>query len=201
MPANQPPTPDDEPTGAPSVLHGNYRARNGKGSFERSLESVKRDARAAELRSQNWTLQEIADELGYTDKSNVRAAITRAHQDVAQGPAQQMLNLYTQRLEDIFQKTMEIAEEDHLVVSHGRIITDATGVPLRDHSATLAAFREARATLADVRKMLGLDQPTKVDARITEVTPQDAELQEILREAKAQADLEEQQLRNGSTEA
>lgn len=156
---DNPPGPD---AGTPSVLHGHHRTRNGHGSFERSIESVRRDARAAELRAENWTLQQIADELGYTDKSNVRAAIQRAHRDVAQGPADRMLALYTERLEGIFQKAMEIAEEDHLVVSHGRIITDDTGTPLRDHGAVLAAYREARATLADVRKMLGLDAPSRV---------------------------------------
>lgn len=181
---NEPPVPaepteDGPDTGTPSPLHGQHRLRTGKGSFERSIESVTRDAKAADLRAQNWSLQEIADELGYSDRSNVRRAITRAHQDVAQGPAERLLAVYAARLEDIYQRTMEIAEEDHVVVSHGKIITGADGNPLPDHGVTLSAFREARAALADVRKMVGLDQPTKVEHsgeltyQVVGVDPQD----------------------------
>ncbi|MFF4248635.1 hypothetical protein ACFYY2_29780 [Streptomyces sp. NPDC001822] len=41
------------------------------------------------------------------------------------------------------------------------------------------------------RRMLGLDRPVAIDARVTEVTQQDMELQEMIRAAKAKAALEE----------
>lgn len=181
---NEPPVPAEPPEdgpngGTPSPLHGNHRLHTGKGRFERSPATVARDAQAADYRAQGWTLQEIADELGYPDRSNARKAIQRALRDVVQGPAEKLLALYVDRLEDIFQRSMEISEADHVVVSHGKIICDSDGNPLRDHSATLAAYREARAALADVRKMVGLDQPTKVEHsgeltyQVVGVDPQD----------------------------
>ncbi|MFG3170581.1 hypothetical protein [Streptomyces sp. NPDC048200] len=175
----------------------NARTRTAKGQFAPGVDTARRDARAAELRAENWSLQDIADELGYHDKSHARQGIRRALRSIVKGPAEKLLAVYADRLEDIFQRTMEIAEAEHVMVSHGRVITDADGKPMRDHAPVLAAFREARSALADVRKMVGLDQPTRVDARFTEVSQQDLELQEMLREAKAAADLEEQEIRDG----
>ncbi|MFF4552722.1 hypothetical protein [Streptomyces sp. NPDC001422] len=176
----------------------NARTRTGKGRFAPGLDTAQRDARAAELRAENWKLDDIARELGYHDRSHARTGIQRALREIVKGPAEKLLAVYADRLEDIFQRTMEIAEADHVMVSHGRVITDADGNPLRDHAPVLAAFREARSALADVRKMVGLDQPTRVDATVHQVTQQDIELQEMLREAKAQAALEEQELRDGA---
>lgn len=47
-------------------------------------------------------------------------------------------------------------------------------------------------------KLLGLDAPVKVDATVHEVTQQDLELDELLREAKAQAAAAEQAVKNGA---
>jgi hypothetical protein len=156
---NEPPVPaDDHRPGRTSA----EQTRNGKGNFAPRLDTAKRDARAAELRAERWKLADIATELGYHDATHARQGIQRALRAIVQGPAEKLLALYIDRLEDIFQRSMEISEADHVVVSHGKIVCDDTGNPLRDHGAALAAFREARAALADVRKMVGLDQPAKV---------------------------------------
>lgn len=44
-------------------------------------------------------------------------------------------------------------------------------------------------------KMLGTDAPEKVEASVTQVTQEDIALAELVREARAQAAVEEQQLR------
>lgn len=181
---------DDAPTS-----HG--RTRTGRGRLAPELTTAQRDARAAELRAENWPLQAIADELGYYDRTHARQGIKRALRDIVKEPAEKLFAVYADRLEDIFQRTMEIAEADHVVVSHGRVITGADGIPLRDHAPVLAAFREARAALADVRKMVGLDRPVKVEATVHETTQQDLELQEMLREAVARTRVEEQQIIDG----
>ncbi len=60
-------------------------------------------------------------------------------------------------------RCMEIAETDHVMVSHGRIVYDDDGQPLKDTAPVLAAFRELRGALADFRRMTGMDKPSKVE--------------------------------------
>lgn len=170
-------------------------ARDGKGRFTPGADTARRDALAADLRAENWKLEDIARELGYHDRSHARQGIQRALRDIVKGPAEKLLAVYADRLEDIFQRTMEIAEAEHVVVSHGRVITGADGKPLRDHAPVLAAFREARSALADVRKMVGLDQPTRVDATVHQVTAEDIELAELVREAQAKNAAEEARIK------
>lgn len=179
--------------------------RDGKGKFTRTIDSAHRDARAAELHAQNWTYQAIADELGI-DRSNAIRAVQRAARAVLQGPAEEVLKLHTSRLEYAYAKAIEIAEADHVVVSHGKVITmrdPETGEekPLRDHAPVLAALREARQTLDSFRIMMGLNQPVRVDATVHQVTQQDLELQEMLREAQARTELEERQILDRGTQA
>ena len=170
---NEPPVPaeDDTPgpaTGTPSPLHGKNRARDGNGHFERSVETVTRDARAAELRAQGWKLQEIADHLGYTDRTCARRGIQRALRDIIQGPAEKLLALHMDRVESLYERAVEISERRHVVVSHGKVITMTdpdTGEehPLRDSGPELAALREARAALESFWKLTGIAKPVKVE--------------------------------------
>lgn len=138
-------------------------ARDGKGRYIRTPETAERDAAAAQLRAEGRTLQQIADELGFCDKSNARQAIQRALRDIVQGPAEQLLHMHLTRLETLYQAALDVLDANHLVVSHGQIIKDDDGIPLVDHAPKLAAMREARAALADFRKAIGLDAAQKVN--------------------------------------
>ncbi|WP_225825608.1 hypothetical protein [Streptomyces naphthomycinicus] len=178
------------------------KSRDGKGRYIRTIENAERDAEAARLYAAGgWTYQAIADHLGYADRGGAVRGVQRAVRQVVQGPAEQVLQLYTSRLEWAYMKAVEIAETDHVVVSHGKVITDETGNPLRDHAPVLAALREARQTLESFRTMMGLNQPLRVDATVHQVTQQDLELQEMLREAKARTQAEEQQILDGGADA
>lgn len=137
-------------------------SRNSKGQYVRTTETAARDARAVELRAQGWTYQRIADELGYTNKTSVIDACRRAVRDIVKGPAEQLIAMHAERLETLYEKALEVMEEDHVVVSHGHIVTDDAGNPVKDHGPKLAAIREARATMESFRKLMGLDQPTQV---------------------------------------
>jgi|SRR5215470_5600098 len=136
--------------------------RDGKGRYRRSPETAAQDARAAELYGEGCTYQQIANELGIHKTAAIHS-VRRALRDVVQGPAEKVLALHVDRLEYLFAKAMEIAEEDHVVVSHGRIVKDDAGRPLPDRGPALAAMREARAALESFRKLTGLDQPAKVE--------------------------------------
>lgn len=144
------------------MANPNQNARDGHGHYIRTPETAARDAQAAQLRAEGWKLQDIADELGYGSKTSAIYAIRRALREIVHGPAEQLLSLYLDRLEGLYQAAEEIRETDHLVVSHGKIIRDDDGNPLIDPGPKLAAIREARETLVSVRKMVGLDAPSRI---------------------------------------
>lgn len=139
------------------------RLRDGRHRFARNPETAKRDAQAAQLRAQGWTYQRIAEELGYnpeTGKSAARDAVKRAVRETCAEGAEPLLALLLERMETLYEAAMDVMEADHVVVSHGKVITmaDDTGVerPLTDHGPKLAALREARATIDSIASLTGL---------------------------------------------
>lgn len=150
------------------MANPNQDARSGRGRYIRTPEAAKRDAEAAELRAQGWTYQKIADELGFGDKSGAQKACRRAIQDIVQGPAEKLLAIHMERLETLYEAAMEVLETDHVVVSHGKVITmpdPETGEekPLKDNGPKLAAIREARSTLDSFWTLTGMKKPAKVE--------------------------------------
>jgi transcriptional regulator with XRE-family HTH domain len=138
-------------------------ARDGKGRYIRTSETAERDARAAELRAQGWKLQDIADELGYTDKSSARQAIQRALRDIVQGPAEALIKHEAARLDSLYEEALDILNRDHVMVSHGRIVTDDDGTPLRDDGPKLAAIDRLVKVRESYRRLFGLDARKKID--------------------------------------
>jgi len=171
---NEPPVPADNTGHA-----GGDFTRDGKGRFTYELTTAQRDAQAAELRAENWTLQAIATELGYHDASHARQGIRRALREIVRGPAEKLIAMHLQRLESLYEIAMDVADAKHVVVSHGRIVVGEDGQPLTDHGPKLAAVREARATLNSFWDLTGMKQPTKVEHsggvkyEIVGVSPQD----------------------------
>jgi predicted DNA-binding protein (UPF0251 family) len=182
------------------MANPNQDARNGKGKYTRTIETAEQDAQAARLFSQGLNYREIGEQLGVSKWTAMRS-VQRAVQAVVQDAGQEAIRVHASRLEYAYAKAIEIAEADHVMVSHGKVICDEDGKPLRDHAPVLAALREARQTLDSFRIMMGLNQPVKVDATVHQVTQQDVELQEMLREAKARTQLEEQQILDGGANA
>lgn len=108
------------------------------------------------------------------------------------------------RLDALEDAAHEVLRREHITVNNGRIIKLDDGVPLPDDGPVLAAIdrlvkiEDARLRNGEaLRRILGLDMPVKVDATVTEVSQQDVELQEMLRDAKAKMRLEEQQILDG----
>ncbi|KND45377.1 hypothetical protein [Streptomyces stelliscabiei] len=109
------------------------------------------------------------------------------------------------RLDRMEAAAHKVLERHHITVNNGRIITLDDGEPLLDDGPVLAAI-DRLAKIEDarlknnesLRRLFGLDMPVKVDATVTEVTQQDLELQEMLREAKAHVAAQEEELREGA---
>lgn len=148
----------DTPLGNP-----NQEARDGRGQYIRTPQTAARDAQACELRAQGWTFKRIAAELGFGHPDSVRDAVRRALRDIVQGPAEALLAVHMERLETLYEAAVDVLEADHVVVSHGKIITDDQGTPLKDSGPKLAAIREARASLESFRKLVGLDAEQKIN--------------------------------------
>lgn len=168
-------------------------SRGGRGRYERTLAGAERDGRAAELRAQGLTYSKIAEELG-VDKSSAIRAVRRAIKAACAEPGRELIELEVARLEMITDEALAIIQRDHVTVSHGRIIKDDDGNPILDDGPKLAAIDRYVRARESFRKLLGLDAAIKVDAKVTEVTQQDLELQEMLAEARAAMHTEEQQI-------
>jgi hypothetical protein len=184
------PAPDDrQPT--PEEL----RIRDGRHRFARSPATAANDARAADLRAQGWTYQQIADEIGYKGKTSAIAAVRRAIRDACAGPAQALIDLEVSRLEAITDEVLDILQRDHVVVSHGKIVRGDDGRPLLDDSIKLQAIDRYLRARESFRKLLGLDKPTKVDATVHQVDQADIELAELIREEDAKNAVNEERIK------
>lgn len=138
-------------------------SRDGKGRYIRTPETAERDARAAQLRADGWTLQQIADELGYADRSTARQAIQRALREIVQGPAEALIQQEAARLDSLYEEALDVLNRDHVMVSHGRIVTDDNGQPLPDPGPKLAAIDRLVKVRESYRRLFGLDARQKID--------------------------------------
>lgn len=137
-------------------------ARDGNGRYTRNPQTAERDGKAAELRAQGWTYQQIADELGFSTKKNANDAVRRAIRDACAGPGKALVDLEVMRLEAMYDKVLDILETDQPLVSHGRIVKDDSGQPLIDEELKLKAVDRALRARESFRKLLGLDAPSRV---------------------------------------
>jgi hypothetical protein len=113
------------------------------------------------------------------------------------------------RLHNMEESVREVMARKHITVNNGRVIkaiNAETGEeePVEDDTFVLQAVdrltrieEQRRKVSESIRRLLGADMPVKVDATVTETTQQDVELQEMLRDAKAKMQLEEQRIVDG----
>lgn len=143
------------------MANPNQHARNRKGQYIRTRETVARDAEAARLyEEEGLTYQEIADHLGYGDKSSAHQAVHRALRDVA-APAKAGRDRRDRELQLLWDSALEILNSNHVVVSNGRII-ELNGEPLRDDQPRLQAIEQLRKVNESRRKLDGTDAPSRL---------------------------------------
>jgi transcriptional regulator with XRE-family HTH domain len=182
------------------MANPNQHARSGKGQYVRTPETARRDAQAADLRAKGWTYQKIADQLGYADKRTAYDAIERALKDIIREPGEAVLHFELQRLDaelvrldDLEVSARKVLTNRHIMVNNGRVILHPeTEQPMEDDGPVLQAIdrlikiEDARRRNGERRaKLTGIEAAVKVDATVHEVTQQDLELQEMVREAEA----------------
>jgi hypothetical protein len=136
--------------------------RDGSGRYVRSIQSAERDARAAGLKAERKTYQQIADELGYCDKGEAWRAVQRALVAVVKEPAERLIAIEAERLDELYAEALEVLERDHYAHSNGRVVM-LDDEPLLDDGPKLQAIDRLVKIRESYRKLHGLDSAQKVD--------------------------------------
>ncbi|MFI0236337.1 hypothetical protein [Streptomyces sp. NPDC016845] len=161
----EPPAPAD-PDEGPAPKHPNDRQRDGRGKFERSMDTVHRDARAAELRAEGLSYTQIGEQLGL-NKGDAYRAVQNAKADVARPAVTRLIAAESGQLDDLYVMALEVIEANHIVVSHGKVVTmldpeSGEEKPLKDNGPKLQAIQTALRVRESYRKLHGLDAAEKV---------------------------------------
>lgn len=146
----------------PQGLPGQARQHAPRGRFERSMETVRRDAKAAELRAEKLTYREIGERLGMNPGDAYRA-VQRAKADVARPAVTKLIQTESEELDDLYVMALEIIERNHVVVSHGHIVCGLDGEPLIDDGPRLQAINTALRIRNQYEELHGLKAEQKVN--------------------------------------
>lgn len=194
------------------MANPNQDFRGGNGRYLASPETAERDAEAARLRVQGYTNSQIAKKLNFPSGKAVSDSICNLLREIKREPGEELLKIELERLDaqlvrlnDLETAARAVLDARHITVNNGRVIYHPdTEQPMEDDGPVLAAIdrlvkiEDARNRNAERRaKLTGIEAAVKVDATVHEVSQQDLELQEMLREAKARVAAQEEALRDG----
>lgn len=153
------------------------RSRDSGGRYARELELADRDAAAAQLRKRGKGYQQIADELGIS-KTSAFEAVQRALAEIIREPGESLramelerLDTELEKLDEMEQMVRDILSREHVTVSQGRVVYDeSSGAAVRDDAIILQCVdrlgrlaEQRRKNGESRRKLLGMDQPPKVE--------------------------------------
>lgn len=161
---NEPPVPAENPQEA-----GRPRARTARGKFARSIDNTRRDAAAADYLADHpgTPYRVIAELFDYCDKGSAWRGVQAAKADVARPAVTKLIQTESEQLDDLYAMAMEVIEANHVVVSHGKVITmldpeSGEEKPLTDNGPKLQAIQAALKVRESYRKLHGLDAEQKV---------------------------------------
>jgi hypothetical protein len=159
--------------------------RDGRGKFERTVDGVARDAKAARLRARGKTYEQIATELGYSDRSEAWRGVKRVLDGIVTEARDEAVKIELDRLDHMWREVITVLETRHFVISDGRIVFRGEEALLDDAPVLHAVDRLLK--IADRRaKLLGLDQPRRVE--VSDATPDlDAAVRDLAAELAAAA--------------
>lgn len=190
----------------------------GSGRYERDIDTAERDAEAARLRADGRTYQQIADELGFSDRSNAHKAVQRALAAAPVEAAEEVRKIELDKLDRLERTALEVMGRKHVFVQQGHVVRrrigverDADGIErldmdgnpipvyedVLDDGPTLKAIETLLRVAERRARLLGLDTPVKANVTVHHVDPADLALQEILVEARAKQAAEEAALKGG----
>lgn len=154
-------------------------SRGNTGKFERTLENAQRDAKACEMKARGATYQQIANALGYGDRSHAHRAVKAALAAIPIESAEELRRLQLDTLDYLAERATRILERQHLTITQsGRIVADENGEKVLDDGPALGAIDRILRIQDRKAKLMGLDAPVKTEvitldylnARLEELT-------------------------------
>lgn len=138
--------------------HSDDQPRGQHGRFDRDPSTAEVDAEACRLRVAGLTYRAIAEQLGIST-SHAHQAVQRAYRAVVREAAEDALTLELERLDHLQAEATELLAGSYIkVVGSGEYTRD-----LEDVGPKLAAIEVLRKVSESRRKLLGLDQPVRVN--------------------------------------
>lgn len=153
---------------------------NGNGTharaFTRQVMALEKRAKALQLRQAGLSYEQIAKACGYNSPHAAYKAIKSAMKFMLEEPTRQLRSMEKRRLDDLYSKAYQVLTAFHPVI--GRVSRDQDGVlfmtdkatgehvPLKDSGPVLSAIDKLLKIQERRAKLLGLDAPAKVDAKV-----------------------------------
>jgi hypothetical protein len=145
-----------------------------------------RDSQAVRLKALGWSMEEIAEHLGFNPENGVvrvGAAIRRGLANTVRVARDEQRLLEMQSLDELERACWLELRARHILVSNGRVVRDLDDEPLDDDRFALETI-DRIIKIKEVRaKMLGLNAPTRsevltIDSVESEIIRLEAELNE-----------------------
>ena len=137
-----------------------FKQQAPSGGFMRTPEQIERDHRAAEMRSQGLTYQQIGDALSIT-KQAAHQAVRRAIDEIPKEGTEQVLTLELTKLDRVERYYHQVLGREHYKVGNtGKVVLDPDGQPIMDESPRMQAADGILKAQTSRAKLLGLNAPT-----------------------------------------
>lgn len=149
----------------------------GNARSTRSERELDRDAQAARLRALRFDYGQIAEQLGYADRSGAWKAAQRGRDRAVREPTQDMILMDLAELDEMAREAWKVLRNTHYVVDRGEVVK-LDDEPLLDDALVLAAIAKLLDIQARRARLVGLDAAVK--SRV-EVVTEDAIDSEIRR--------------------
>ena len=149
---------------------------------EHALERAERDAKACRLRAQGWDWHELAQECGYGNNVQAKAAVSRALVETLQAPADELRAVQENLHYQAIRKCWDIINDPQPLLDRGgHPVTlegdDGVEYAVADQGIVVAALTALQRFSESLRKMKGLDAPARSVSATARITLQ--ELQQM----------------------
>ena len=150
----------------------------------RSVDSMERDARAADLFRRGLSYRQISAEMGWKSTSAAFEAVRRAARDAGRDSlaAAEALTLMLERLQDYRRLVYRVATTKHYVTTQSGRVVEFNGQPLLDDAPVLNAVDRLLRTDDTEAKLLGLYAPAKSRVEVITEDAVDAEIARLAAE-------------------
>jgi hypothetical protein len=133
----------------------------------RSTETMEKDARALDLHYRGLGYRQIAEQMGWKSPAAAHQAIRRAIADTYSLSRAEAVRVHEERLAALERAFNRVLATKHYVTgSSGNVaLHPETGAPLVDDGPVIQAGMALLRVSESGRKMLGLDEPRKIEVR------------------------------------